>query len=202
YRNDRSPGRQLRIGYVSPDFLNHPVGRFLQPLFEHHDRDRYEIVCYSDVHNDDWMTKKLREYASAWRSTVALSDAALAEQIYADGVDILVDLSLHTARNRLLTFARKPAPVQVTYLAYPGTSGMEAMDYRFTDAYLDPPGNERFYTERSIRLKTYWCYRAPKETPDVKPLPAERNGYVTFGCMAQFNRTSAAAREAWAQILR
>jgi len=132
-----------------------------------------------------------------------MDDAQLAAEIRADEIDILVDLALHAARNRLLTFARRAAPVQVTYLGYPGTSGMRAMDYRLTDPHLDPYERaEAAYTERSIRLpRTYWCYTPPPNMPDVGPPPAVSNGFVTFGCLNKFTKVSDAAVQAWARLL-
>ena len=139
--------RRLRIGYVSPDFREHPVGRFFLPLIANHDRDGFEILCYSDARQADQLTEKLRSKASHWQDVHGLPDEQLASLIRQDQIDILVDLTMHTKNNRLLVFARKPAPVQVTYLAYPGTTGLEAMDYRLTDPFLDPPDQvERFYS--------------------------------------------------------
>ena len=119
-----------------------------------------------------------------------------------DGVDVLVDLTLHTS-HRLFIFAQKPAPVQVSFAAYPGTTGLATMDYRLTDPYLDPPGEtDADYTERSVRLRSFWCYEPPdEETPPVGPLPAERNGYVTFGCYNNFAKVSRPTLELWAHVL-
>ena len=180
--NDRSPDRRLRVGYVSPDFRSHPVGRFLLPLLESHDRGSFEIFCYASVDIPDAMTDRCRAHADVWRDVLGLSDEQVADAIRQDRIDILVDLTMHMANNRLLVFARKPAPVQVTYLAYCGTTGLGTMDYRLTDPYLDPPGqDERFYSEQSVRLpETYWCYRPAIETPPVNALPALAAGHVTL----------------------
>src|SRR5262249_10191223 len=158
---DRSPDRRLRVGYVSPDFRSHPVGQLLLPLFANHDYRQVEIVAYSDVRVPDGLSRKLQALADRWHDTSALSDPELTEEVRSDRVDILVDLALHTARNRLLVFARKPAPVQVTMLGLPTTTGLETIDYRLTDPYLDPPGEtDDLYTERSIRLEHgFWCYQ-------------------------------------------
>jgi predicted O-linked N-acetylglucosamine transferase (SPINDLY family) len=182
-RASSGPGRRLRIGYVSPDFRGHPVGHLLVPLFTHHDRRQIEIVAYSDVRAPDALTGRLKSLADMWCPTVGLSDAQLAERVRADRIDILVDLALHTAGNRLLVFARKPAPVQVTMLGLPATTGLATMDYRLTDAYLDPPGtSEADSTERSIRLPhCFWVFQPPEEAPEPGALPALQNGYVTFG---------------------
>lgn len=212
FANDRGSERRLRIGYVSPDFRSHVVGRFFMPLLEHHDRGGFEIFCYSNVHAPDAMTDRIRSRADAWRDIVGVSDAAAAEQIREDKIDVLVDLAMHTARNRLLVFAHKPAPVQVTYLAYCSSSGLDAMDYRLTDPHLDPlaprgadpaGGQEDFYSEQSIRLpEVYWCYDPGSATPDVAALPALNAGYVTFGCLNSFAKASAPALATWIQILR
>ncbi len=158
--NNRDPERRLRVGYVSPDFRSHCQSLFTIPLLSNHDRKGVEIFCYGTVARPDEWTKRIQACADVWRSTIGLSDARLAEMVRGDGIDILVDLTMHMANGRPLLFARKPAPVQVAWLAYPGTTGMEAMDYRLTDPYLDPPGmNDAFYSERSFRLaETFWCY--------------------------------------------
>ena len=151
--NDRSPDRRLRVGYVSPDFRNHCQAFFTVPLFSAHDHEDFEIVCYSDVVRPDPVTQRLRSYADTWRSITGVNHEQVAQWIREDGIDILVDLTMHMARNRLLVFARKPAPVQACWLAYPGTTGVSTIDYRITDPYLDPPGlHDGCYSEESIRL--------------------------------------------------
>jgi protein O-GlcNAc transferase len=203
HENDRNPDRRLRIGYVSPDFKFHPVGRFLRPLFAHHDKSQVEIFCYSDVRRNDEMTATLRGFADQWRDVVAKTDEQIAEIVRQDQIDILVDLTLHTADNRLMVFARKPAPVQATYLAYCGTSGLDAMDYRVTDPYLDPiGGDESCYSERTIRLAhNYWCYEMRLDLPDAPQVPAAKTGSVTFGCLNSFRKVSDATWETWIALL-
>jgi len=195
--------RKLRIGYVSPDLRDHPVGRFLLPLLEHHDRSGFEIVCYTDVRRPDAVTHRLAAHADIWRNSAGLSDDELAAIIRQDRIDILVDLAMHTKDNRLLVFARTPAPVQVTYLAYCGTTGLQTMDYRLTDPYLDPPGaSDEFYSEKSIWLPhTYWCYTALPKAGEVGPLPALSARRVTFGCLNNFAKVTRAMVELWGQIL-
>ena len=201
--NDRSPDRRLRIGYVSPDFRSHPVGLFLLPLLESHDHGSFEIFCYASVRIPDAMTDRCHAHADAWRDVLDLSDKQVARVIRQDQVDILVDLAMHTGDNRLLVFARKPAPVQITYLAYCGTTGLDTMDYRLTDSYLDPPGqSERFYSEQSVRLpETYWCYRPLIETPPVNALPALEAGQVSFGCLNNFCKVTDSVLTAWSRLL-
>jgi protein O-GlcNAc transferase len=202
HRNDRAPERRLRIGYVSPNLREHPVGRFLLPLLANHDQRSVEIFCYAQVKKPDALTDQLRTHTDHWHSTTGRSDDQVAEQIRQDEIDILVDLSLHMDRNRLLVFARKPAPIQVTYLAYAGTSGLGTMDYRLSDPYLDPPGmDESVYSEQTVRLRqTYWCYQ-PMGTPPAGPVPALRAGRITFGCLNNFCKVTERTLASWARIL-
>jgi protein O-GlcNAc transferase len=203
HNNDRNPDRRLRIGYVSPDFRGHPVATFFLPLLTAHDRKRFEIFCYSQVAIEDSITQKIRASADVFRSIVGLSDNAVAETIRQDQIDILVDLTGHTAGNRLLMFAQKPAPLQVTYLGYPATTGLDAIDYRITDAYADPPGmTEAYHSEKLIRLPhCAWCYQPLQPPPPVSQLPALSNNYITFGSFNNFSKVSTPALHAWAEIL-
>jgi protein O-GlcNAc transferase len=202
HANVRSATRRLRVGYVSPDFRNHVVGWNLRPLLRHHDRAQVEVFCYADVAYPDRFTLQLRELADRWRSVVGWSDAQLAAQIRDDGVDILVDLALHMAGNRLLCFARRPAPVQVTFAGYPGTTGLSAIDYRLTDRYLDPEGSvDDCYAEESVRLDSFWCYEPLDDGPAVGALPALGRGSVTFGCLNNFCKVNDAVLRLWAQAL-
>ncbi|HXE55241.1 MAG TPA: tetratricopeptide repeat protein [Tepidisphaeraceae bacterium] len=202
--NDRESERRLRIGYISPDLRGHPVGRFMLPLLTHHDHRRFEIFCYSDALAPDAVTAELRRHSNAWRDTIGVTEEQLFDQIRQDGIDILVDLAMHSAGNRLGVFARKPAPVQATYLAYCSTTGLETIDYRMTDPYFDPPdANDDVYSERSIRLpRTYWCYSRPADAPDVQPPPALRSRSVTFGCLNNFCKITPPVWETWCRLLR
>jgi protein O-GlcNAc transferase len=195
--------RRLRVGYVSPDLRRHPVGFFLLPLFSEHDRRQCEIFCYADVTAADEVTEQLRAAASVWRNIAGLSDEQVAALVRDDRIDILVDLTMHAADSRLLVFARKPAPVQVTYLAYCGTTGLDTMDYRMTDPYLDPPGRgETHYSEQSIWLRdTYWCYR-PVASIEVRPAPASTLGRPTFGCLNDFSKVGKTTLAVWSRLLR
>src|SRR5262249_23292009 len=130
--NSRDAGRRLRIGYISPDFREHVDSFFTIPLLSNIDREQYEIFCYADVQTPDVLTGRLRGYADVWRSIVGFSDQEVADLVRRDRIDILVDLKVHTGNNRLLVFARKPAPVQATWLGYPGTTGLSTIDYRLT----------------------------------------------------------------------
>jgi protein O-GlcNAc transferase len=202
--NDRSENRKLRIGYISPDFRSHALAFFAIPLLSNHDRSKFEIVCYSDVTAPDEMTARLRSHADQWTDIVGHSDEAVAQRIRQDRIDILVDLTMHMERSRLLVFARKPAPVQVTWCAYPGTTGMEAIGYRITDPYLDPAGlNDEFYSEESIRLPdSFWCYDPLTAEPQISVLPALANGFVTFGCLNNFCKINDEVLETWGRVLR
>jgi predicted O-linked N-acetylglucosamine transferase (SPINDLY family) len=179
------------------------VARFLLPLLANHDHQAVEVFAYAQVPVPDEMTQRLRSQTDAWRSLVGLSDDQAAELIRQDRIDILVDLAMHTSGNRLLVFARKPAPVQVTYLAYAGSSGLNTMDYRLSDPYLDPPGgDESAYIEQTIRLPdTYWCYRPVVDLP-LQPPPSVEKGFVTFGCLNNFCKMNEALLGLWAQALR
>ena len=203
--NDRSPERRLRIGYVSPDFRAHVVGYNMLPLLANHDRDHFEIFCYAQVTRPDALTEHFRASAQHWRSTVGLADEQLAAQIREDRIDILVDLALHMAHNRLVVFARKPAPVQVTFAGYPGSTGLRTIDYRLSDPYLDPPDtDESIYSEQTVRLPhSFWCYD-PLDCGDlrVNSLPAQGNGLITFGCLNNFGKINDAVLRLWASVLR
>jgi tetratricopeptide (TPR) repeat protein len=207
HRNDRSPERRLRIGYVSSDFRVHTHNNFLPPLFERHDRERFEILAYSNVAVPDDVTARVRARADRWCDISNLDDVAAARRIREDAVDVLVDLTMHTGGERLRVFARKPAPVQVCWLAYPGTTGVAAIDYRVTDPHLDPPENDgevydRAYVERPLRLAdTFWCYRPQLPSAEVGPLPAREAGCVTFGCMNNFAKVTGGVLDLWARVL-
>ncbi len=208
--NDHSPDRRLRIGYVSPDLYEHPVGRFMQPVLAHHNRGAFEVFCYSDVALPDAMSQTLRQSCEHWIHTANVSDEALAQRIREDRIDVLIDLSLHMGHNRLGAFAQKPAPVQATYLAYAGTSGMSAMDWRISDPHLDPPavssvepGNDGFYTERTLRLpRSYWCYGRPATAAQIGDVrPRDPTEPLTFACLNNIMKISDRALQAWAEIL-
>ncbi|WP_372521453.1 tetratricopeptide repeat protein [Sulfuricaulis sp.] len=204
YANAPDPERRLRIGYVSSDLRQHSVAFFIEPLLTQHDRAMVEVVCYSDVARPDDTTRRLKGAADLWRDIHGLSDERVAEQIYADNVDILVDLVGHVGAHRLLVFARKPAPLQVSYLGYPNTTGLATMDYRFTDAWADPPGQtEAFHSETLLRLAPgFLCYQPPPDAPEIGPLPAYQGGHVTFGSFNHFTKVNAEVIETWAAILR
>ncbi len=202
---DRSWPRRLRVGYVSPDFRNHVVMCFVEPILKQHDRAQVEIFCYHTLPWEDHATERLRKLPEHWVDCGHMSDAQLGERIRADRIDILVDLTGHTGDNRLLVFTQKPAPVQATYLGYPGTTGLSAIDYRISDARADPPGEaDRWSAERLLRpWPTYFCYRlpGPADALECGPLPARANGYITFGCFNNLPKISDAFVDATARTL-
>lgn len=204
HANDPDPERRLRVGFVSGDLRDHPVANFIEPVFAAHDAAAFELFCYANQPLNDARSEQLRARVEHWSNVSGLPDAALAEAIRADGIDILVDLSGHTARTRLLVFARKPAPVQVTMIGYMQTTGMAAMDYRITDATLDPEGRtERFSVEELIRLPAGAApFAPPAECPEVEPLPALTNGFVTFASFNNLAKVTPQVLEAWAALLR
>ena len=202
-RRRRAAGDRLRVGYVSPDFRNHAVARLVEPALKHHDRERYAVHCYSDVKKPDERTARLRGYAAVWRDISGLDDDAVADAIRGDGIDVLVDLTGHTDDHRLLVFARKPAPVQATWIGYPNTTGLAAIDYRITDAYADPPGTtEHLHSERLLRLPDVYlpCER-PAEAIDPGPPPSASIGRVTFGAFNNLAKVSGTALRLWARVL-
>jgi predicted O-linked N-acetylglucosamine transferase (SPINDLY family) len=203
HHNNRDPSRPLRIGYVSADFYKHASAFFLLPLFRCHDRRQFELFGYSHGNCSDEVTQQMKDHMQHWRTTVGMTDAQAAAQVRQDQIDILVDLKLHTADNHLLLFAQKPAPVQATWLGYPGSTGMDAIDYRLTDPYLDPPGqNDAYYSERSIHLPdTFWCYDPLSGEPSVNAPPCVENGFITFGCLNNFCKINDAVLSLWAGVL-
>lgn len=199
FDNDRSPERRLRIGYVSADFRSHPVGLLIAPILAHHDRERFTVCCYSNTRRADAMTARLRGLAQEWRNVATLDDETLARRIREDAVDILIDLSGHTAGNRLCVFAHKPAPVQATWLGYPGSTGLSSIDYLLTSRHFDPRGDaQRYCTERLIYIPcSFICYSAPENAPEV----AARTGPLTFGCLNAPAKVSDAVLDCWFRIL-
>ncbi|MBF0626307.1 MAG: tetratricopeptide repeat protein [Magnetococcales bacterium] len=202
HANRPDPERPLRVGYVSPDFRQHPVGFFWQPVMANHDARQWEIFCYAGHANPDWVTKRIQGWAPHWREVRSLPDAELAELIRHDGIDILVDLSGHTDGHRLMTFARRPAPVQLTAGGHFNTTGVGAIDYLLCDRFHVPPGAEAYISEQPLRLPDgYVCYAPPAYAPPVGPLPASEQGQVTFGCCNNLMKVTPEVIRLWATIL-
>lgn len=196
---------RIRIGYISPDFRRHSVGYFLMPLLEKHDHTKFEIFCFSDVGAPDDVTRQMMALADGWRDISGLGNDEVETVIREVAPDILVDLAGHTGQViRLPLFARRLAPVQVSWLGYPNTTGLQSMDYRLTDEVADPieRPSDRFCTEKLIRLADgFICYRPPGEAPAVAPLPALTNGYITFGCFNMLPKIQDVMISAWCDIL-
>ena len=202
HANTRDPDKRLKVGYVSPDFRAHSVAYFIEPVLQHHDPARVESYCYAEVAHGDVVTEQLKKLANHWHNISGQSDAEVAARIRADGIDILVDLAGHTANNRLTLFGHRPAPVQATYLGYPNTSGVPAMDYRITDRHVDPPEHAAIYTEELQRLPgAFFCYAPPKVAPAVGPLPAASAGHITFGSFNNLAKINPEVLGAWRAIL-
>ena len=193
--------KRLRIGYMSADFRFHPVLFFIEPLIERRDRTEFEVFCYSDVAVPSDATQRFERAADHFRCIAGMSDARVVDTVIADQIDILIDLSGHTGHNRLAgVFARKPAPVQITYFGYPNTTGLSQIDYRITDAHADPPGlAEQIHSEKLIRLPhSAWCYRPP---PDAPPIQARRSSEIVFGSFNNLGKLTSHWRDIWSQIL-
>jgi protein O-GlcNAc transferase len=203
YKNDCSAGRRLRIGYVSPDLRAHSVAYFFEPLLQGHDRQAVEVFCYAEVMRPDTVTARLQGLSDHWRVTVGMSDDELAAHIRADGIDILIDLAGHTAHNRLGVFARKPAPVQATWLGYPNSTGLDVIDYRLVDAVTDPNGEaDTCASETLLRLPGgFLCYGGPAGMPEPADPPCLTAGTVTFGSFNNPAKVSTATFDAWARLL-
>jgi predicted O-linked N-acetylglucosamine transferase (SPINDLY family) len=200
---DCNSERRLRVGYVSPDFRFHPVTRYLETVLANHDLRHVEVFCYAEVFRPDAVTTRLQRLVQNWRVTRGLTDAEVAQRIRNDRIDILVDLAGHTANNRLCVFAYKPAPVQVAWLGYMNTSGLTSMDYRLTDAMLDPPEEPIRDTEQLVRLPNgMCCFTAPLDAPEVAPLPALKRRHLTFGSLHGLLKVNAVVLDMWAHVLK
>ena len=203
HANDRDPERPLRVGYLSPDLRRHPVASFVEPILANHDRARVVPVCFATHVKSDAVTTRLKALGHEWHEVAGQDDASLARRIAEARIDILVELAGHTANHRLGVVARKPAPVIVNYLGYPDTMGLDAVDWRLTDAVADPPGmTERLHVEALMRLPhCYLCYRPPADAPEVGPLPQRAKGHVTFGSFNMLAKVNAPLIARWARIL-
>ena len=202
FRNTPDPLRRLRVGYVSADFREHPVAYFLERVLASHDPADIEIFCYSSAAAADTVTDRLKGLAHSWRSIAGVPDATAAEMIERDGIDILLDLAGHTAHNRLSLFALRPAPLQVSWIGYFGTTGLEAIDYVLADRFVALEGDEAFFSEKIWRLPgCYLCYEPHRFDAPIGPSPALRNGYVTFGCFNNLSKISPSVIGAWTRIL-
>ncbi len=202
--NERDPERQLRIGFVSGDLRDHPVAYFLEPVLKHlAGHPALELHAYYNHAREGGVTQRLRGYMKHWHSIAGESDAALAQRIEDDGIDILIDMSGHTGENRLLCFARKPAPIQASWMGYPGTTGLEAMDYYLADRYFLPPGAfDSQFTEKLVHLPASAPFLPDRSAPAVNALPALSKGYVTFGSFNRLTKLRPTVIALWSRLLR
>jgi predicted O-linked N-acetylglucosamine transferase (SPINDLY family) len=203
HTNSRETNRRLKVGYVSPDFRNHSVRFFLEPLLAHHDKRAVEIYAYAELAREDAVTERYKGYVDHWVPTRGMQDDLLAERIRGDGIDILVDLAGHTANNRLGVFARKPAPVSVSWLGYGYTTGLTAVDYFLTDVVNTPVGSEELFSEQPWRIETPgYVYRSAQDMGIVSSLPALERGFVTFGMLTRAVRINHRTIRVWSEILK
>ncbi len=203
HSNTRDPERRLRIAYVSPDLRGHSVSYFVEPMLQHHDRSKFEVVGVPSYTWRDDVTERLRSHCDEWIDGGSMSDAELAETLRAARIDIVVDLICHSNGSRVLMLARKPAPIQVTMIGMQQTTGLDSVDYRVTDGVMDPPGmTEQFHSEKLVRLPVAFAFKPPSFAPPVMPLPAIRNGYVTFGSLNNFAKAHDGVRNAWIRVLK
>lgn len=203
-KNNRDPDRVLRIGYVSPDFRKHSVNYFFEHVLKNHDRTKFEIFGYSNTMDEDDVTRRLQSGFDQWRVIRGINNDDAAALINDDRIDILVDMAGHTANNRLLVFARRPAPLQVSWLGYPATTGLKEMDYRITDSYAEPEGmTEALNIEKLWRLPHIFCCFDPQDkmVDVIDHPPFEDNGYITFGCFNTFTKVTDPVLTAWKRIM-
>jgi len=202
HTNNPDPDRKLRVGYISPDFRRNSVAYFFESLLDGHNRQQVETFGYANVEFEDEFTQRLKEKFDHYRDIYSTDDRTLTELVERDRIDILVDLAGHTGDNRLTAIACKPAPIQVTYLGYPDTTGIKAVDYRLTDNLAEPPDSQKFYTEELVFLpEGFLCYRPPDFAPTVVTLPLDEKGYVTFGSFNNSCKINPMIVELWVEIL-
>jgi len=203
HRNSPEPDRPIRVGIISQDYRDMSASYFLRPLLAHHDRERYPIICYSSTRDTDSYTEDMKSLVGGWRDIVAMSDDHAAALIVEDQIDVLIDLCGHGGLNRLGSMCRRPAPVQINYMGYLATTGIDAIRFRIVDHVTDPSGSESLSTEELLRVDgAFLCYGGPREAPDVLPPPSVENGFVTFGSFNTLDKISAPVLDAWAAVLR
>ncbi len=203
HKSQDSNKKHLRIGYVSADFKTHSVAYYIEPILRNHDYEQFSIFCYSDVVKPDPVTLHLQQFPLIWRSIVGKNNDEVFSMVQNDAIDILVDLAGHSGNNRMGLFLRKPAPMQVTYLGYPNTTGLSTIDFRLTDQWADPEIDSPYYTEKLFHLSDgFLCYVAPQNSPDVSELPAIKNGFVTFGSFNNLPKISPETIDVWSRILK
>ena len=200
--NARDPHKRLRVGFVSGDLRRHAVSHFIEPVWRCFDRDRIEVIAYANMSVEDNVTQRLKALTDAWRNVGVMNDAQLVQLVRQDGADILIDLSGHTARNRLPVFARKPAPLQASWIGYPETTGLSAMDYYLADPHSAPVGSiDALYVEKLVRLPASVAFESPGDAPAVNDLPALSARHITFGSFNRLGKLSARSIELWSRTL-
>jgi len=204
-RRQRTDRREkIRVGYVSPNFRQHSVASFLEPAIKGLDREQFEVICYAAVRGGDAVTARMKSWADEWKNIHRVPTESVAQMIRDDGIDLVIDLAGHTSHDSMQLFARRPAPVQATWLGYPNTTGLDAMDYRITDAHADPAGmTEALHTEKLLRLADcFLCFTPPADSPPIAPPPFERSGFITFGVFNDMSKIRPKMIERWGDILR
>jgi predicted O-linked N-acetylglucosamine transferase (SPINDLY family) len=204
FSGTRDPGRTLRVGFVSGDLRNHAIAYYIEPILAKlAGHAQVSLHAYSNSAVEDEVSRRLRQYFVQWRQVIKLSDDSLARQIMADGIDILIDLSGHTAKNRLLAFARKPAPVQVSWMGFPGTTGLESIDYYLADRFFLPQGRfDDQFTEKIVRLPASAPFLPSSDAPPTNELPGLTSGYLTFGSFNRLNKLNPRLIALWSGLLR
>jgi len=201
--SDYSSQAKINIGYVSPDFRKHPVGFFIHPILKGHDKTSFNVFCYSATVQKDDMTKNIEEMVYKWTDIRSLSNSAICQAIQKDRIHILIDLAGHTTNNCLGVFAMKPAPIQASYLGYPGTTGISQIDYRITDPWADLPDADIYYAEKLVRMpKCFLCYQPDTQAPPVADLPSQKNGWISFGSFNRIPKLNDNLLDIWAHILK
>ena len=201
WAGSKEPERRLKVGYLSGDLRSHPVAFFLEPILANHS-EQVEAYCYDVAGVEDETTQRLKGYAQQWRRCVGTSNEAIAQQIYNDEIDILVDLIGHTAGSRPGVLQRKPAPIQMLYIGYPGSTGLKEVDYVISDSAVSPAEHSGLYTEKILPIEgSFWCFQPRESMPEPNPLPAIENGYVTFGSFNNSPKLSPVTIQLWARIL-
>lgn len=202
HANERDAGKRLRVGFVSGDLRRHAVSHFIEPVWRHLDRDRVQVFAYANLAGEDEVTLRLKSLADHWCVVAALQDRQFAQRVRADGIDILIDLSGHTARNRLMTFALKPAPVQASWIGYPETTGLAAIDYYLADPHSAPPGAiDSLYVEKLVRMPASVAFQPPDGGPQVNALPALARGHFTFGSFNRLSKLGSRTLGLWGRVL-
>jgi predicted O-linked N-acetylglucosamine transferase (SPINDLY family) len=203
FNNDRDPHRRLRIGYLSPDFRVHSVASFIEPILTYHNRKQVQVIAFHVSTRKDHLTDRFRTLADTFLALGGATDDDIVAKIREEKIDILVDLAGHTGENRTIVLARRPAPILITYLGYPGTTGLDTVNYRFTDAWADPEGvTDELHTEELVRLPTGFLTFQPSSAPPLTDAPASKNGFITFGCFNNLPKVTPTTMRLWASVLK